>query len=179
MSSGKQGSGQLKCADARRWFRALEDGNAPDGIRESVTQHTSGCDRCGAEYRLFRLERTVLDLGGTSESVAPDDAFFRGLRARIARGSDGERTAGPAGQNDLWSSMLWVTGRQLVPAMAMLLLLMIGATVLWDQGPQDGGLSAEGPMDRLFLRDVYEYPEPTTDEVLDALVAVQERTNGR
>jgi len=70
---------------------------------------------------------------------------------------------------------LLVTARQLFPVMAVLLLLMIGATFLWNQQPPDTSQAAVRPRERVMFSDMYDYPAPTRDDVLETLVAVEEK----
>jgi hypothetical protein len=62
--------------------------------------------------------------------------------------------------------------------MAILLILIIGATVFFSNGSsnREEGLR---PRDLVMFNDIYDYPEPTPGEVLQTLVAVEERENGR
>jgi hypothetical protein len=142
--------------------------------REAIEHHIAGCSRCATEFRVFNLGKTVLDSMASDETIVPDDEFFVALRARIARG--------PQTSPESSATLMWVTARQLIPAMAMLLMLILGATLLW--GTSNGQRSAQQnawipPSDRLLLNEVYEYPAPTTDDVIETLVAVEENTNGK
>jgi hypothetical protein len=75
----------------------------------------------------------------------------------------------------------------MIPAMAMLLLLIIGATLLWrsapanwNSSPSPGGRVADIPRrERIVMPDLYDYPAPTADDVLETLVAVEEKKNGK
>jgi hypothetical protein len=60
----------------------------------------------------------------------------------------------------------------------MLLALIIGATVIWNSNSQNPGELALRPSERIVLGDIYEYP-PTADDVLETLVVVEDRENGR
>ena len=67
--------------------------------------------------------------------------------------------------------------------MAVLLLLMVGATLLWNRPPTETGQltsqAAVRPRERVVFPDMYDYPEPTRDDVLETLVAVEEKENGK
>jgi hypothetical protein len=185
----------LVCREARRRFGALADQmcdsrTAPVGERLSATEraaaerHLQTCARCAAEYRLFALGRAALDAAASRETIVPDQDFFKALRARIARG---EEAAVVERVDESWAAALLVTARQMIPAMAMLLLLIIGATLLWNSAPAkwtasqpSGGRAADLPRrERIVMSDLYDYPAPTADDVLETLVAVEEKKNGK
>jgi hypothetical protein len=76
----------------------------------------------------------------------------------------------------------------MIPAMAMLLILIIGATLLWNSAPSKwtgspapGGQVAEGVprRERIVFNDMYDYPAPTAEDVLETLVAAEEKKNGK
>jgi hypothetical protein len=122
----------------------------------------------------------VLYAGGASESILPDKEFFVALRARIARGPlEPAIAADRANGDESWSAALLLTARQLIPAMAMLLALIIGATFVWNDGAQTSGEYALRPSDVLVLGDQFGVAEATTDDVLETLVALEDRENGR
>jgi predicted anti-sigma-YlaC factor YlaD len=166
----------MVCRQAQKRFAALDE--RVDTARISVTEraatehHLQTCSRCAIEYRLFALQRATLDAAAMPEPITPDEDFFRALRARIARGPE---LAPSRRADESWSAALLVTARQLVPAMAILLLLMIGATFLWNQAPSDTREAAVRPRERVMFSDMYDYPAPTRDDVLETLVAVEEK----
>lgn len=173
----------IVCRQARKRFAALAERG--DGLKMSVTEraatnrHIQACSRCALEYRLFVLQRATLDAAAAAP-IAPDEDFFRGLRARIARGPEPTRSRP---QDESWAAALLVTARQLVPAMALLLLLMVGATLLWNKPAaetnQVASQAAVRPRERVVFPDMYDYPEPTRDDVLETLVVVEEKENGK
>lgn len=172
----------IVCRQARKRLAALDHANvASTGMsvteRAATRRHLQTCSRCEAEYRLFALQRATLDAAATAEPIAPNEDFFRALRARIARGP----AISPSHQPDeSWAAALMITARQLVPAMAVLLLLMVGATLLWNQPPPlDTNQAAVRSRERVVFADMYDYPEPTRDDVLETLVAVEEKENGK
>jgi len=57
----------------------------------------------------------------------------------------------------------------------VLLILIIGATLLWNQPVSDGSQAAVRPRERVMFSDYYDYPAPTRDDVLETLVAVEEK----
>jgi predicted anti-sigma-YlaC factor YlaD len=163
MSNGLNEKMDLTCRQARKRF---------DSLDESITAHLQTCSRCAFEYRLVALQRATLDAAASPEPVTPDEQFFRALRARIARGPELSPFR-PAEES--WTAALLLTARQLVPAMAVLLLLIIGATLLWNQPLSDSSQAAMRPRERVVFPDIYDYPAPTRDDVLETLVAVEEK----
>jgi hypothetical protein len=166
----KKVDGDVKttCRDARRQFAALDIGLGEQAAR----RHVEHCSRCASEYRLFSLQRAALDAAACRETIIPDEDFFRALRARIARGP---QTAGLRLPDESWASALLLTARQLIPAMAVLLLLMAGATFFWNQSPSRVDRAALRPRERVVFSDIYDYPAPTRDDVLETLVAIEEK----
>ena len=167
----------IVCRQARKRFAALDEGNAA-AMSMSVTEraatnrHVQTCSRCAVEYRLFALQRATLD-AAAAEPIAPDEDFFKALRARIARGPE----LSPSRRTDeSWAAALLVTARQLLPAMAVLLLLMVGATLFWRQPPTlETSQAAVRPRERVVFSDMYDYPAPTRDDVLETLVVIEEK----
>ena len=174
----------IACRHARKRFAALDERAAPSTSmsvteRAATNRHVQACSRCALEYRLFVLQRAALDAAAAAEPITPDEDFFRALRARIARGP-APSPSRPADES--WAAALLVTARQLVPAMALLLLLMVGATLLWNQPPETSQVTSQAavrPRERVVFPDMYDYPEPTRDDVLETLVAVEEKENGK
>lgn len=156
------------CRQARRLF-AQAAGDA------TLRRHLQSCARCAFEYRLFDLQQRALDLAASPEQVVPDKDFFRALRARIARGPE----LSPTRAEESWAAALLLTARQLVPAMAVVLLVILGATLLWNQQPPGASQAAIRPRERVMFSDMYDYPAPTRDDVLETLVAIEERQNGK
>jgi anti-sigma factor RsiW len=173
----------IRCRAVRPQFLALSDPASrrlSAAERSALNQHLDSCARCFREYRLYTLGREVLHAAGTPESISPDKEFFVALRARIARGP--LEPAPPANRtyvDESWSAALLLTTRQLIPAMAMLLALIIGATFLWSDRTQNSGEFALRPSEVLVLGDQFGYAEATTDDVLETLVALEDRENGR
>jgi anti-sigma factor RsiW len=165
------------CRQAQKRFAAL-DGRSVGVVKLSVTDraatehHLQTCSRCAIEYRLFALQRATLDAAASPEPVIPDEHFYKALLARIARGPE---TLPSRSADESWAAALLVTARQLFPVMAVLLLLMIGATFLWNQQPADTSQAAVRPRERVMFSDMYDYPAPTRDDVLETLVAVEEK----
>lgn len=165
------------CRQAQKRFAAL-DGRSVGAVKLGVTDraatehHLQTCSRCAIKYRLFALHRATLDAGAWPEPITPDEHFYEALRARIARGPEPSPSRSA---DESWAAALLVTARQLFPVMAVLLLLMIGATFLWDQQPSDTSQAAVRPRERVMFSDMYDYPAPTRDDVLETLVAVEEK----
>jgi anti-sigma factor RsiW len=165
---------RIVCREARKRFAELdnhESGSLNIAERAAINYHVQTCPRCSMEYRLFALQRATLDLA-SSEPFSPDEEFFKGVRARIARGPEPSHTRQP---DESWAAALFVTARQLVPAMAVLLLLMLGATLFWNRPSQLETSASVRPRERVMFPDMYDYPEPTQDDVLETLVAIEEK----
>ena len=168
----------IVCRQARKRFAALDEGDAASMSlsvteRAAANRHVQTCSRCALEYRLFALQRATLD-AAAAEPIAPDEDFFKALRARIARGPE----LSPSRRTDeSWAAALLVTARQLLPAMAVLLLLMVGATLFWRQPPtlETSQAAAVRRRERVVFSDMYDYPAPTRDDVLETLVAIEEK----
>jgi hypothetical protein len=174
MSNGLKDEMNLSCRQARERFVVLHESRATRNASEleALEAHLKKCSPCAREYRLFALQLATLDAAASPEAIRPDEQFFSALRARIARGP----APSPARRADeSWSVALLLTARQLVPAMAVLLLLIIGATLLWNQSPSDASQAAVRPRERVMFSDYYDYPAPTRDDVLETLVALEEK----
>jgi hypothetical protein len=181
-------TGVLRCRSVRGRLVAFIDQNSDQertaagmssAEREAIETHLQGCRRCVRRYRMGELERTVLYWAGAPEPVSPGDEFFAALRVRLARGPvETLQEAGSAEES--WATVL-VMARQLIPAMAILLLLMLGATFLFDR--QSTGVSSDissvRPTERILFSDVYDLSNPTRDDVLETLVAIEEKEDGR
>jgi len=144
--------------------------------RAAISHHVQTCLRCSIDYRLFSLQKATLD-AAAGEPFTPDEDFYKGIRARIARGPERSRLRLP---DESWAAALLATARQLLPAMAVLLMMMIGATVLWNTLPWNKPRKIETsasvrPRERVMFPDMYDYPEPTQDDVLETLVAIEEK----
>ena len=167
----------ISCRQARKQFAAVDQ---RDAASAGAGRHVQTCSRCALEYRLFTLQRAALDAAAATEPITPDEDFFRGLRARIARGPE---PAVSRLQDESWAAALLITARQLLPAMAVLLLLMVGLTLLWNQPAAESNpvtsQAAVRPRERVVFPDMYDYPEPTQSDVLETLVVVEEKENGK
>lgn len=164
----------IGCRQTRKRFADLDERSTSAmniAERTAAENHLHSCSRCAAEYRLFTLHRATLDAAAAPESFTPDEHFFRGLRARIARGPELIQVR----PDESWAAALLLTARQMVPAMAVLLLLMIGATFLWNQPSEVSSQASVRPRERVVFSDIYDYPAPTRDDVLETLVAVEEK----
>jgi len=169
----KDGEIKMTCRQTRKHFAALDNHSLAISERAASEHHIADCSRCALEFRLFALQRATLDAASSPEPVVPDEDFFRGLRARIARGIE---TAPLRLPDESWTSALLLTAKQLIPAMAVLLLLMAGATLFWGEAPSGGvDRAALRPRERVVFGDMYDYPAPTRDDVLETLVALEEK----
>jgi hypothetical protein len=144
--------------------------NASNEARKAAQLHIESCARCAEDFRVFSLSQTVLDLAASPEIIEPDKDFYVALRARIARGQEIPAFR-QSGNDESWSAILWLTARQMIPAMALLLLLMLGATLLWNQPTKpEHGTTAR-----------IDVTEPTADDVIDStfIVAEERIQNGK
>lgn len=177
----------LNCRNARKRFSAMTDpALAGTDERAVLERHIGNCERCAQDYRVFALTRTLLDAAASPEPISPGEDFFVALRVRIERGPEQSAARQVArSADDPWASMLMAAARQLIPAMAMFLILIIGASLLWQTAPDGASGSslanrpAVRPSERVIFNDVYDIARPTPDDVLETLVAVEERTNGK
>jgi hypothetical protein len=179
----------LACRQARKRFAALAHGsNSQSSVaafdkmsvteRAATERHLQTCAGCEREFKLYRLGRATLDLAASPEVIEPDKDFFVALRARIERGPAAiQQPADTASES--WAAVFMLTARQLIPAMAMLLLLIIGLTMFSDGGSANGREIAVGSGQYVRMNDLYFDPEPTPVDVLEVLVAVEEKENGR
>jgi hypothetical protein len=176
MENDKIENGEMKitCRKARRSFHLRE--RAADNA--ALASHLQSCARCERDYRVFTLTRATLDLAATPEPVTPDKDFFTALRARIARGPEGSAQVAP-GVDESWTAVLMLTARQLIPAMAILLVIIIGLTLMFDTARTDGNMIARQPSERVLFNRMYDLPEPTTDDVLETLVNVEDQEDGK
>ena len=172
--------GTINCRETRRRFSALAGLNGTDlsGTDRAATErHVQTCERCAREHRLYGLGRAALDLAASPEPVRPGNDFYAALRAQIARGPAAEKP--PQVSDESWAAAVFLTARQLIPAMAVLLLLIIGATLMSKSAPAQTDSAELRPRERVLFNQLYDYPEPTPDDVLETLVAVEEKENGK
>ncbi len=181
MNKDKDQLREIGCRQARKLFASKTGESAGDQeasnsrARAGLERHLGVCEDCAIKYRIHSLTGTVLDLSGTSEPFTPGDDFFLALRARLERGPESARPA----PDDSWSAALLLTARQLIPAMALLLLFIIGATFVWDGRPSSGEEASARPSERVLFNDIYDYPAPTADDILETLVAMEEQENAK
>ncbi|HKV38920.1 MAG TPA: hypothetical protein VJX67_06880 [Blastocatellia bacterium] len=194
----QEASTKLKCRQVREQFRFLAShAESQPGSGSSVTEspvselaandinpkshllHLKNCAKCEYEYRLFVLTQNVLYTAGSSEIIEPDQSWFLALSARIAR--EGDRLGRARAGEEPWPTVVWETARQLIPVMAVLLLIIAGATILWGGVPKIQSQTSIRASDRVLFNnnEAEEYPQPTADDVLQTLVAVEERKNGK
>jgi hypothetical protein len=154
------------CREVRQSFAGILKNQSEDAFKvhrlETFKLHLNDCKGCAREYQLFSLGRTALDLAASPEVIEPGNEFFVGLRARIARGN--EVSATPRNNaEEPWTTALLITARQLMPALAMLLLIILGTTLLWQQ---PAGFDNNGEA-------TYKVRGLTTGDMLDSIVAAE------
>ena len=171
----------LVCRKARKRFRAaLERPRQRAGIKDQLSvseraaleRHLLACKGCALEYRIYALGQATLDWAASVEEVTPDEDFYKALKARIARGPE---FAPSQQQDESWTAALFQTARHMIPAMALLLLMILGATFLWNTSSTN--LNSSQSSQAFRPRDVNQ--EPTPDDVLESFVAVEERWDGK
>jgi hypothetical protein len=180
---------KMKCRDVRKEFLLLNStpsapradnpaGSLSDGrTKSALEQHLALCLDCAREYRIFSLGRAVVGLSGTSEQIQPDKEWFASLKAKVARQADLARQR--SGIEISFPLLVWITAKQLIPIMAAMVAIILGASLLWRNSPRQPELSAARASDRFVFNEVYEYPQPTTDDVIQTLVAVEDKQNGK
>ena len=170
----------IACRVARRQLPALLDVRKDARVvpirqalsaaeRAATERHLQTCERCAMEYRLLSLSRAAMD-AAAAEPITPDEDFFKAVRARLNRGEAIVERA-----DESWAAALLITARQLIPAMALLLLLIIGATFMWRGAPPKDGPQ----VGKNILPQLYEDATPSADDALDSLMAVEEKKNGK
>jgi len=183
----------ITCRQAHKRLSALAKAEATGANhdlsatdRRATERHLETCARCALEYRILALSRTALDMAGSQEIITPDEDFFVALRARIARGPESAAERPAANGDESWAAALLLTARQLIPAMAVLLLLIVGATLLSNRTSLKPPIQGAGlveadlrPRERVVFGDIYDYPAPTRDDVLQTLVMVEDKENGK
>jgi hypothetical protein len=168
---------ELTCGQARKRINALQSpgpqGASGKAVESDLTAHLARCGKCEAEARIARLYQLVLQEGAAAGMAtdAPDTAWFRGLRARIER----EDQANFQVVQDSFARTMSLVARQMAPVMIVLVLLIVGATLYW-RGVPDRSVASNDPV---LMNQVVEYPQPTTDDVLGTLLAVEDKKNGK
>jgi hypothetical protein len=173
---GPKGGPELTCRQARKlirgqgWFHPQSA--IPEDSDSRLRSHLSRCARCEGEARVQRLYRVILtgDSGTVGTAYAPDAAWFRGLSARIER----ENSPKSLAPEDSFAAIVSLVARQMVPVMVALILLIVGATLFWTRAPV--GQVNNYPV---LMNQVVEYPQPTSDDVLGTLLAVEDKKNGK
>ena len=177
----QMGEKRVGCRQARGSFRALAatDTDLSPAGRLGAERHLETCLGCAREYRVFLLSRAALDAAAAPEAIEPGEHFYAGLRARILRGPEADDDSRQHPEVDeSWAAALTLTARQLIPAMAMLLVLIIGATLLLERSaPNNFGTVAQ-PRDSAML-GAFEYPVPSPADELETLVSAEEKENGK
>lgn len=127
---------------AERDTRVVPINRTLNGERAATERHLEDCQRCAMEYRILALSRATLDAAAAPEPIVPTEDFFKAVRARIHRG---EPVMVPVERPDeSWAAALFATARQLIPVMAVLLLLIIGATFIWSNAPKRPNTPPQG-----------------------------------
>ncbi|MBI3651848.1 MAG: hypothetical protein HY231_12580 [Acidobacteria bacterium] len=159
---------KLSCKAARQRFADLSKTHRDEASaatdQPALQAHLNDCSSCKQEYRLASLMRLTFDLAASPTVIEPSQEFFVALKARLARGPE-PLSLTRSNNEESWSATLWLTARQMIPALAMLLLLIIGATVLWNQSPTPNrGLDPQTVEAQSKVRGL------TASDVLDTIV---------
>jgi len=176
----------IRCRVARGRFPALLSADRDARVvpirqalsateRATTERHLQTCERCATEYRILSLSRAALDAAAAPEPVAPNEDFFKAVRARINRGDTAAVNVERADES--WAAALLVTARQLIPAMALLLVLIIGATFMWSSASQKSVAPVQATNNT--LPRLFDDPAPYADDGLDSFMAVEEKQNGK
>jgi hypothetical protein len=181
MSQKRGNETTIACRVARRRFTALL-ASAKDARvvpirqalslseRDATERHLQTCQGCATDFRLLALSRAAMDAAAASAPMTPGEDFFKAVRARLHRGE-----APTARVDESWAAVLLITARQLIPVMALLLLLIISATFLWSRVLPKPNPALQG---RAALPRLYDDPAPSADEALDNFMAIEEKENG-
>ena len=109
----------MTCRDTKRLLEFEGRGGLPPSESQAFERHLELCSRCGEAAKVARLSSALL--GALREEIAPDRTFYARLRTRIAQG-------GSSHAETTLLQVLWFA-RRLVPAMALGVLLLAGASI--------------------------------------------------
>ena len=159
----------MRCRQARGMLREMAGGAVSSGERATLQGHLETCPRCAREARALEATRHLL--GTLVEGEGPSSAFCQRPWGKLAKIREGR----VEGERDAFS----VFARRLIPAAAVMVVLLSGLTYLIR--PLEP--RAVAPLDR-FLESSGVFPEEvappsetatlTQDDVL-ALVLLRDR----
>ena len=171
---------KVNCREARKQFSVLARGGFrltdEDGQGTPVENHIRSCSKCLDEYQLLALELTVVDLFGAAVTFQPEESFYYAVQNRIRR----EEYKASLPSMDPWPTLLWGSAKQLIPAVSMLLLLIIGATLFWRTSSSNGNDQATNiEWSNLIAGEQYELSQPSLYDVAGTTAEKEENGNGR
>ena len=109
----------MTCHEASKLLEREGGGGNPPVEDEGLTLHLAGCRQCGEAMKIARLSSALF--GALREEIEPGPSFYPRLRERLA--------AGGVEQPDAMFLQAWGFARQLVPALALGVLLLAGVMI--------------------------------------------------
>ncbi len=111
----------MTCHKANRLLKGEGTGANPLVEDQGLVGHLAGCHRCGEAVKIRRLAAALL--GALREDIEPGPSFYPQLRERLRAAASG------IGQPEAMLLQAWGFARQLVPALALGVLLLAGVTI--------------------------------------------------
>jgi hypothetical protein len=149
----------MDCSKARIWLFRRIDGELAAPFTQELETHLAECGACTREYRLLTLPRRI---GRFVPVLEPSPYFYRNLRARLEE----------AQTVTIWQ-ILFGLSRQVVPALAMLTLVLLSMFAYMQlQTSEEDVYQA---YDRIFMTDrphrmvIADQGEITDESVLQAI----------
>jgi predicted anti-sigma-YlaC factor YlaD len=149
----------MDCSKARIWLLRRLDGELAVSARQELDAHLSECGACAHEDRLLSLPRRI---GRFLPVLEPSPYFYRSLRARLEE----------AQTVTIWQ-ILFGLSRQVVPALAMLTLVLLSVFAYMQL--QTSEVDVYQAYDRIFTTDrphrmvIADQGEITDESVLQAI----------
>ncbi len=109
----------MNCREVKRRLEREGSGAMSPVERQALARHLEVCGRCGEAATVAGLSSALL--GALREEIAPDPTFYARLRARMAEGA--------ASHSETTLLQIFGFARRLVPAMALGVLLLAGASI--------------------------------------------------
>ena len=109
----------MTCREAKKLLDREGGGDNPPIEDEGLTLHLAACRRCGEAMKVARLSSALF--GALREEIEPGPSFYPRLRERLP--------VGGVEQPDAMLLQAWGFARQLVPALALGVLLLTGVMI--------------------------------------------------
>ncbi len=109
----------MSCHEAKKLLGREGRGGKPPVEDEELTLHLAGCRPCGEAMKVARLSSALF--GALREEIEPGPSFYARLRERLA--------AAGVEQPDAMLLQAWGFARQLVPALALGVLVLAGVMI--------------------------------------------------